>query len=369
MIYGSYSADITAPMQQDQNLGSVLVFTGMILWVARHHLLLVGRQMFRRPKPGEAQGRYLPYFLAGWGLTLSLAGIIAWLCLAGTTLAGALLIVTMAGMLYLVVARVVAETGLTFVQLTTSMHRPWSILSQSMPAGWEVRTTLKSFFFTGWISNIFVYDQRESLSGFMPQALRVADGAAYEKSPGWRSVLPFTLCLLGALAVGYVVSGGAMLYTEYTYAATANRRQNSPINPYGVDTAVKGQHMDPTRDYMTRGGANDNHNRWLHMTVGGGITAVLSVLRLRFANWPLHPVGYLLVYSYSMQKMWFSIFVGWLVKVVILNYGGASMYRTVKPLFMGLIIGEVGAAAFWLVVSLVLNMLGLPYYAINLLPA
>jgi hypothetical protein len=106
----------------------------------------------------------------------------------------------------------------------------------------------------------------------------------------------------------------------------------------------------------------------MHIGVGAGITAVMSVMRLRFANWPLHPAGYLMVYSYPMQMIWFSIGIGWLAKVMIVKFGGASMYRSVKPLFMGLIIGEVGAAAFWLVVSLVLNMFGVQYNAINLLP-
>ena len=63
-----------------------------------------------------------------------------------------------------------------------------------------------------------------------------------------------------------------------------------------------------------------------------------------------------------------SILVGWLLKVTIVKFGGDTMYRDVKPLFMGLIIGEVSAAAFWLVVSLILNAAGMEYRAINLLP-
>jgi Family of unknown function (DUF6785)/Domain of unknown function (DUF6784) len=369
MFYGTYQADLTGGMQQDQNLGSVLVFGATILYIGRHQLLLVGRQMFRRPRPAEAQGRYLPYFIAGWGLILCVAGMIAWLMCAGVTLPAAAMAIGMAGLLYLVIARVVAETGLMFVQVNVPLFRPWALLAQSMPQGMAIKTSIKSFFFNSWLAGIFVHDQRESLSGFMPQALRVADGGAYEEERNWHKVIPFTICLLGALLVGYLVAGASMLYTEYNYGTTMDRKQASPmLNSYGVSDSVTGQILDPTKDYINQGGPIENHSRWLYVSIGAGITATLSILRLRFAAWPLHPVGYLLVFAYPMQKIWFSIFVGWLAKVLIVKYGGASMYRSVKPLFMGLIIGEVGAAAFWLVISLMLNAAGYQYNAINLLP-
>ena len=77
MFFGTYQADFTAGMQQDQNLGSVLMFAATVLFVGRQQLVLVARQMFSRPAADEAQGRYLPYFLAGWGLVLCAGGIVA----------------------------------------------------------------------------------------------------------------------------------------------------------------------------------------------------------------------------------------------------------------------------------------------------
>ena len=369
MFYGSSNTEFTGGMQQDQNFGACVMFCATILFIGRHQLVTIAKQMFASPKEGEPRGRYLPYFIAGWGLVLCAAGMVAWLMVAGVTLAGAVMTIGMAGMLYLVIARVVAETGLMFVQLSASVARPWAMLAQSLPEGLAAKTTVKSFFFSAWFQGMFVHDQRESLSGFLPQALRVADGAAYEDEKSWKKVLPFTLCLLLAMGVGYLIAGGSMLYTEYNYGTTLSRQPSSPLNGYGVDGSVQGQVLDPTRDYITKGGPSDNHNRWLHTGIGAAITGFLGIMRLRFASWPLHPVGYLLCFSYPMQKIWWSIFVGWAAKVVIVKYGGSTMYRNVKPLFMGLIIGEVGAAAFWLVVSLVLNMLGMQYNAINLLPS
>jgi hypothetical protein len=82
----------------------------------------------------------------------------------------------------------------------------------------------------------------------------------------------------------------------------------------------------------------------------------------------LHPVGLLIAYGWPIKNIWFSLFVGWLVKAVIVRLGGADLFRSARNFFIGLIIGEAGAAAFWLVVCLVLNANGLAYKAIRLLP-
>src|SRR5690606_15745546 len=96
-----------------------------LLRIGRHHWGMVLRQMLGRPAAGEERDRYLPYRLAGWGLLTCLLCAAGWLRLAGATWPGALLIVLMMTMLFLVVARIVAETGLPFVQMVVQIHRPW----------------------------------------------------------------------------------------------------------------------------------------------------------------------------------------------------------------------------------------------------
>jgi hypothetical protein len=51
-----------------------------------------------------------------------------------------------------------------------------------------------------------------------------------------------------------------------------------------------------------------------------------------------------------------SIFVGWLLKLLILKFGGIRMHRASTPLFLGLILGEFVLGAFWSVLGIVLKM-------------
>ena len=49
----------------------------------------------------------------------------------------------------------------------------------------------------------------------------------------------------------------------------------------------------------------------------------------------------------SVSRAIASIFIGWLLKILILRYGGARLFRQVTPFFLGLIVGDVeeGAAS------------------------
>jgi len=67
---------------------------------------------------------------------------------------------------------------------------------------------------------------------------------------------------------------------------------------------------------------------------------ILSVVRMRFIWFPLHPVGLIVSSSWGMNPFWFSIFLSWAVKFFLLRYGGLRLYRKGIPLFLGFILGE-----------------------------
>jgi len=272
-------------------------------------------------------------------------------------------------MMILIITRVVAETGMIFVRIDVPLGRPWVLLG-SLPQRIALHTTPRSFFYTAMFSTVFTHDMRESLPVFATNALRTADKAAYdEEDPSSRSARPFFFALVAAVVVGFFVSGASMLHVEYAYGSTLDRAQEAPINKWAVGGSLTWQTMDPIRDYRPPNyGPFEAHDRWAYFGAGAIITTALSVLRLRFVNWPLHPVGLLLAHSYPIKMVWFSVFVGWLLKVLAVRLGGAALLTRARPVFIGLIRGEAGAAAFWLVVTLVLHSLGMDFHAINLLP-
>jgi len=90
--------------------------------------------------------------------------------------------------------------------------------------------------------------------------------------------------------------------------------------------------------------------RWMFEGVrpGAGFTAFLLLMRRQFLWWPFHPLGYVANTTLMFWRYWFSIFVGWLMKVTVTWLGGVKLYRRVYPFAIGLIVGETVILFTWL---------------------
>ena len=92
-------------------------------------------------------------------------------------------------------------------------------------------------------------------------------------------------------------------------------------------------------------------------TVGVGFlaTLILMFLRMRFLWWSLHPAGYVISSSFSMNVCWFSIFVSWFMKYIILRSGGLKVLKSARPFFLGLVLGQFVVAGFWSILGIALK--------------
>ena len=79
-----------------------------------------------------------------------------------------------------------------------------------------------------------------------------------------------------------------------------------------------------------------------------------SWLRLRVNWWPLHPVMFLVCASYSTVKFGPSFLVGWFIKVVVSKYGGSKVYQQLRPVMIGLIVGEIFGALIPIIIGYII---------------
>lgn len=85
-------------------------------------------------------------------------------------------------------------------------------------------------------------------------------------------------------------------------------------------------------------------------------TSVLMFLRRRFVWMPFHPAGYALSLSYwNTSWYWFSIFLSWLFKYLLIRLGGLRIYRLAMPFFIGLVLGEFFLGAIWSLIGISLE--------------
>ena len=88
------------------------------------------------------------------------------------------------------------------------------------------------------------------------------------------------------------------------------------------------------------------------MGIGLTITLVLMWLKLRFQWWP-DPVAFPI--AVAIEMLISTIFATWLIKAVLMRYGGLS-HRTALPFFLGLLVGGALQAVLRRCLSLLLGV-------------
>ena len=97
---------------------------------------------------------------------------------------------------------------------------------------------------------------------------------------------------------------------------------------------------------------------WGWNGVGAGVMSLLMVARHHFVWWPLHPIGFVISGTWIMNSVWFSIFLAWGIKSIVLRYMGPKGYRSTRWFFMGLILGQFVVGGIWLVIDGFTGMTG-----------
>ena len=75
-----------------------------------------------------------------------------------------------------------------------------------------------------------------------------------------------------------------------------------------------------------------------------------------------------MMYSYPMRRIWFSVFLGWFLKTILIRLGGAKVYQRSVPLFLGIVIGEIIMAALFAMLAALIWGMGGQYKVIPTLP-
>jgi hypothetical protein len=161
-----------------------------------------------------------------------------------------------------------------------------------------------------------------------------------------------------ALLAGLVIGVTAMLYCHYTYPTPLAREAVPAGNNFGAVYIPKRDVGDSLAAFGQGRFVPQQHDPYTHMSIGFAAMLFLQFAALRWAGWPLLPVGYITSHGAFIGNAWFSVFVGWLAKVLIVRFGGAGLFQTMRPLFVGIIFGEALAAGASLIINAVVVLGG-----------
>jgi hypothetical protein len=85
--------------------------------------------------------------------------------------------------------------------------------------------------------------------------------------------------------------------------------------------------------------------------VGAFVMLLLVAAQRTLFWWPVHPVGFIICSVYWTDALWFSIFLAWATKLIIVKVGGQALYRKARRFFLGMILGQFAVAGTWAMVD------------------
>ena len=92
------------------------------------------------------------------------------------------------------------------------------------------------------------------------------------------------------------------------------------------------------------------------MGMGSLVVMGLAAMRARFLWWPFHPAGYALAVSYAVDYFWFAFLIAWVLKSLLIRYGGMKMHNAFVPFFLGLILGDFTIGSIWAIVGPIMGV-------------
>ncbi len=338
MIGRAYLPPFDGSVVTDHRNGAMIAVTVMVLYLSRHHWPKVAKSMFRRVATDEE--RLLR--VSGWMLAAGALGMHAWLRWTGVPHVWAAVFVMIGFMVSVLIARVIAETGMPFMRITDVIPTYFMAM---VPASW---LTGAAIYISGFVAMIFKVGSRVSA------AVMVTHAAGVDEESTPRDWVKIGYLMIIILVIGFIVGGAIQLHMGYNHGVTLDG-ENAMLNSWG---ASQMNHPQSLLVRWTRGSWTNPAARLRNLSGGIMIAGGLYIACMYMPKWPLHPIGMILVGNFFGNNAWASILLGWLIKVMLLKYGGAKTFRRADPFFMGLIMGEVFSAVIWTAVPVILIFLG-----------
>jgi hypothetical protein len=314
-----------------QSIGGWLAVGIMLLWIARVPISDMVREALGANKRGQNEP-FAPRFVV-MGLALCLTGLLFWSWFAGLNLLVAVLFFGIYLLCSIVLARLVVEAGFLFPQLTFS---PMEWMTGGILGGQvaSAATMTKLSF----LQPVLMSDARTNILPAFLHTFKLAHVHRLDTRNMRR--------LLGAISVATVA---ALAVTLFTSVATLYSRGG--LTSYGWFARDATQTVFGGAASMIKSplGLEPLNLGWIG--IGSAAVWLMTLARSRFLWFPLHPLGYIIASGYPMGRLWFSIFLGWGIKSLVMRFGGQEANLQVRGLMIGLILGNIVAMVLWLLLS------------------
>ena len=329
---GPMSPDIQSVLNFGAYFGAFLV----LLYSGRNYYGRVFRSALLLPTRDPPGGAPI------WGarvFLLSAVALVVLLTCVGLDWQLAVLYTGLIFILYVVIGRIIAETGLFLI---LPEWYPCIVL-------WALFGTrvigVRVLMIMMLVSVVLALDPRAALMPFMVNSLKLLRLRKIEVGkPAIFSVV--------AVVVGLAVAIPVILAFQYDLGMDKVDRWSAEgptrmwftqmvINKQRLQGQGSLEHTEALSGWKRFSEMAPARRHLLSFGSGAMLFILFTAARLRFPRWPLHPVMFLIWSTWPGPKFAVCFLLGWFIKRTVIKYGGIQAYHKLKPLMLGLIAGEM----------------------------
>ncbi|MBM3474612.1 MAG: hypothetical protein FJX75_15215 [Armatimonadetes bacterium] len=319
-----------------QTIGGYVVLAGGLLYSARGHIRRVVSAAIGTVRRGEGDAdRGEPYRLAVFGFVGAFIFVVGWCTYFGMNVGWAVLQYVFFPLVGMVVARVICEAGMLvyaaplggytagfnealFTVIGARRIGPRNITLMTMTSWCQIRSTA-----TQNPAAVF-------------QGYRLGSDAGVDRG---------RIMLLAIAAIGVAIMTCHVVSPWIIYNWSVPK-----LSPWCTQSGLNAARgLGNVINQSAPMAAID----WLAIGMGAATTWGLFALRRRFVWWPLHPLGFVTWLSWPIERYWSSIFIGWVIKAIIVRLGGYGTFRRLRPVAFGLILGMNVIFIVWLTIHMI----------------
>jgi hypothetical protein len=329
-IYGCAGYAIFAHL----GTGAMLAMVVYSLYIARGHMKDIWRSAIGKATVDDS-GEILSYKTAFWGFVIGSIIVLGWLVYSGLNVTIALVFYLFALIIFLVLTRIVCEAGIPTLVAT--------IISSSVVISmWGSKHIPVSALVALGLTYVYSADLRTFPMAASSMSLKIMDKFSFKKRYLFWAIM-------AAIFVNIVATMIFMLKISYKYGGINLNSWFFKGGPQAPFDYIADLIKNPT---------DSNKIGWLCRGIGLVVMSGLMFMRQQFLWWPLHPIGFVIGPVWLMDQLWFSIFIAWLIKKIILKYGGARAYEKSKYFFLGLPLGLYTCAGIWVIIDFIAKKQG-----------
>jgi hypothetical protein len=322
-----------------EGAGAMLMLVVALFWRARKHLSDCFRKAFIRKCDIDDSGEMLSYRTAVFGTILSFIAMAGFMRYFGMPWFASLMFIVFTVVVFVGLSRIVCQAGLPAAR---SQCIPPVYTSYLLPPG---LVTPQGYLVMG-LQYSWAADIRTSIMATTGHTLRFQEDAHIPRRLLFAGII-------AAIVVSYISSAWIHIYSAYKIGALNSSLSSGGgswffgggMSRFIANFVIPKMETPITKDIIM--------TRYIFTAIGAFVMGVLMMLHSKFLWWPIHYIGFPIAESAPLIYWWFAIFLAWLIKGVILRFGGHNVYKKSVPFFLGMILSTVT----WIVIESALNLI------------